>query len=113
MKRVEVTEDGEVRCPKCGAVNSYGHMRSRKAKLLLVPTLGLGVVAAPKRLRCNGCGASLKTANQGGPTASEKVSATHERMADVKDVRAEARELRKAGFKDEARELLLEALRNR
>lgn len=53
MKRTVVDENGDVRCPKCGAKNSFMTKRTGKGKL----TAGL---LAPKRLKCNGCGANLK-----------------------------------------------------
>jgi ribosomal protein S27E len=60
MKRAEVQSDGTVRCPNCGAVNSFTTKRTGKAKLLGVATAGVGAVAMPKRLKCNGCGTNLK-----------------------------------------------------
>lgn len=53
MKSTIVTGDGQVKCPECGAVNSFTTKRTAKGKLLVG-------VAAPKRLKCNGCGANLK-----------------------------------------------------
>ncbi len=57
MKSTEIDENGDVRCPKCGARNSFTAKRTGKAKLM---TLGVAMLAAPKRLKCNGCGANLK-----------------------------------------------------
>lgn len=62
MKRTQVDETGDVRCPKCGARNSFTVKRTGKAKFVGVVTLGVGVVAMPKRLKCNGCGTNLKRA---------------------------------------------------
>jgi hypothetical protein len=52
MKRTQVDESGNVRCPKCGA-NSFSQKRSVKGKVM-------GGLLAPKRLKCQGCGAMLK-----------------------------------------------------
>jgi hypothetical protein len=60
MKATVVDTDGSVRCPKCGAVNSFTSKRTGKAKLFGVVTVGVGAVAMPKRLKCNGCGTNLK-----------------------------------------------------
>ncbi|MGZ4560255.1 MAG: hypothetical protein ACXVXJ_04670 [Mycobacteriaceae bacterium] len=62
MKSVEVTEDGDVRCPHCGARNQFTAKRTGKAKLVGGLTLGVGALAAPKRLKCHGCGYNLKMA---------------------------------------------------
>ena len=48
-----VDQDGDVRCPKCGARNAFSVKRSGKGKLM-------GAMLAPKRLQCQGCGAYLK-----------------------------------------------------
>lgn len=53
MKSTRVDDDGTVRCPKCGATGSFVMKRTGKGKLV-------GGLLAPKRLRCNGCGAYLK-----------------------------------------------------
>jgi phage FluMu protein Com len=68
MRSTKVGADGNVRCPKCGAVNSFTSKRTGKAKLgaglLGVATFGVAGLAAPvvmpKRLKCNGCGKNLK-----------------------------------------------------
>lgn len=62
MKKTVVDEEGDVRCPKCGARNSFTVKRTGKAKWGVGLTLGVGALAAPKRLKCNGCGANLKRA---------------------------------------------------
>jgi hypothetical protein len=72
MKSTVVGADGSVRCPACGAVNSFTSKRTGKAKLLGVATIGVGAVAMPKRLKCNGCGANLK---RGGPPKPASVAA--------------------------------------
>lgn len=60
MKRTKVDENGDVRCPKCGARNSFTVKRTAKAKWTAGVTMGVSALAAPKRLKCNGCGANLK-----------------------------------------------------
>lgn len=52
MKSTKVDAEGVVRCPKCSAT-SFAQKRSGKGKLM-------GGLAAPKRLKCNGCGQMLK-----------------------------------------------------
>ncbi len=59
MKSTQVTADGQVRCPVCGST-FFTEKRTGKAKWLTVPTIGLGVLLAPKRLKCGGCGTNLK-----------------------------------------------------
>lgn len=61
MKKTIVDEAGDVRCPHCNSRNSFVAKRSGMAKWIAVPTIGIGVLAMPKRLRCNGCGKNLKT----------------------------------------------------
>lgn len=53
MKSTKVDDDGEVRCPKCGA-KSFAQKRTVKGKLMAGPM-------APKRIKCLGCGTMLKT----------------------------------------------------
>lgn len=55
MKKVVVDEEGDVRCPKCGAKNFVG---KRTIKGAIVG----GFVFAPKRAKCLGCGKTLKSA---------------------------------------------------
>lgn len=62
MKRTVVDESGDVRCPKCGAKNSFTVKRTGKAKWAAGVTLGAAALAMPKRLKCNGCGTNLKRA---------------------------------------------------
>jgi hypothetical protein len=53
MKSTQVDpETGQVRCPKCGAA-SFTQKRSAKGKMM-------AGFAAPKRLKCDGCGTMLK-----------------------------------------------------
>jgi phage FluMu protein Com len=66
MKTTVVDGDGNVACPHCGARNSFTVKRTGKAKLMGGLTVGLGALAAPKRLKCNGCGKNLK---RGGSNA--------------------------------------------
>lgn len=60
MKKTVIDEDGDVRCPKCGARNSFTVKRTGKAKLVGIATVGAGALVMPKRLKCNGCGTNLK-----------------------------------------------------
>jgi len=64
MKSTQVDSDGRVRCPVCGA-DDFSDKRTGKAKAAGFITLGIGVVAMPKRLKCRGCGTNLKRG--GGP----------------------------------------------
>lgn len=52
MKKTQVDQAGDVRCPKCNA-KSFSMKRSVKGKMM-------GGLLAPKRLKCQGCGAILK-----------------------------------------------------
>lgn len=60
MKSTVVDEQGDVRCPKCGARNSFTVKRTGKAKVAGAMMGGVGIAVMPKRLKCNGCGANLK-----------------------------------------------------
>jgi DNA-directed RNA polymerase subunit RPC12/RpoP len=60
VRHTEVTVDGDVRCPKCGARNQFTPKRTGKAKLMVVATGGVGVLATSKKLKCQGCGTNLK-----------------------------------------------------
>lgn len=73
MKSTEIDEEGDVRCPSCGAKNSFTSKRTGKAKLLGVATVGVGAVVMPKRLKCNGCGANLK---RGGESTAPQTART-------------------------------------
>lgn len=59
MQETTVDKDGRVRCPKCGA-SDFSEKRTGKAKWMAVATIGVGVAAMPKRLKCRGCGQNLK-----------------------------------------------------
>jgi hypothetical protein len=53
MKSTYVDGQGNVRCPACGAVNSFTVERTgKKAKWAAGLTIGLGALAMPKRLKC-------------------------------------------------------------
>ncbi len=60
MKTTQVDEEGNVRCPRCGS-KSFTSKRTGVGKLIGIATVGVGVLAVPKRLHCNGCGANLMT----------------------------------------------------
>lgn len=60
MKHTVVDEAGDVRCPKCGARNSFTVKRTGKAKVAGAMMGGVGIAVMPKRLKCNGCGTNLK-----------------------------------------------------
>jgi hypothetical protein len=62
MKSTRVDADGTVRCPVCGAT-AFDQKRTGKAKIVGFATVGVGVVAMPKRLKCRGCGTNLKRGN--------------------------------------------------
>ena len=72
MKSTVVGSDGSVRCPRCGAVNSFTAKRTGRAKLFGVATVGIGALAMPKRLKCNGCGTNLKRTNPLPAAATSK-----------------------------------------
>ena len=77
MKSTTVDAEGNVVCPVCGAKNSFTSKRTGKAKIGGVVTLGVGVVAMPKRLKCNGCGTYLKR----GTAQTSQVSAPPMRLS--------------------------------
>lgn len=62
MEDVQVDDEGDLRCPRCGA-RAFRQKRSLAAKLALVPTVGIGTLAAPKRLKCLACGVLLRAGN--------------------------------------------------
>jgi ribosomal protein S27E len=74
MKSTLVDESGNVRCPNCGAINSFTPQRTKKVKATFGPA---SLVAAPK-LRCNGCGTYLKP----GGGAVETAAPRHEELPD-------------------------------
>jgi hypothetical protein len=65
VKTTRVDSQGNVRCPVCGAINSFTVKRTGKGKLVLG-------VAAPKRLKCNGCGTNLKRGGANSPPPKPK-----------------------------------------
>jgi hypothetical protein len=62
---------GDVVCPVCGARNQFTVKRTAKAKWAGVPTLGIGTLALPKRLSCNGCGTNLKRGGGSAPPSAK------------------------------------------
>lgn len=59
MQNVRINADGELYCPSCGA-RQFSNRRTRAAKLAAGATVGIGALAAPKRLQCLGCREYLK-----------------------------------------------------
>lgn len=92
MKSTYVDSEGRVRCPVCGAANSFTSKRTGKAKLAGAVTVGVGALAAPKRLKCDGCGTNLK---RGSVDAGRRLKNAREESADL---RAERRALRDSGL---------------
>jgi phage FluMu protein Com len=90
MKRAEMTEEGQLHCPHCGAANSFTSKRSRKAKLLLAP-VPISILAAPKRLRCMNCGASLKEAQPVSTSPNTTHSTGYMAQQEEKEYRRRAR----------------------
>jgi uncharacterized Zn finger protein (UPF0148 family) len=92
MKSTIVGEDGSVRCPECGAADSFTAQRTKKAK----STFGLASLIAAPKLRCNGCGTYLTP----GATLSDKLTAKKDRekirqnTAKIRQNREEIRDLR-------------------
>lgn len=78
MKKTIIDEEGDVRCPKCGARNSFTVKRTGKAKVMGGLAVGVGALAAPKRLQCQGCGTYLK---QGAPARSSARPAKPEKLS--------------------------------
>jgi hypothetical protein len=61
VKSTVIDENGDVRCPVCGARNSFTVKRTGKAKWVGgLAAGGVGALLMPKRIKCNGCGANLK-----------------------------------------------------
>lgn len=69
MKGTVVDAQGVVRCPYCGAANSFTAQRRRRAKVAFG---ALSLFGAPK-LRCNGCGRFTKPGD-GPEPEPERVS---------------------------------------
>jgi DNA-directed RNA polymerase subunit RPC12/RpoP len=75
---------GDVVCPYCGARNNFVSKRTGKAKIVGVATVGVGVLAMPKRLKCNGCGSNLK---RGGFAAQRTARAQSRKELTEQDLR--------------------------
>lgn len=60
MRDVQRDNEGDLRCPNCGARGAFRSKRSFAAKALLIPTVGIGTLAAPRRLKCLSCGELLR-----------------------------------------------------
>lgn len=82
MKSTIVDSQGNVHCPKCGSTQ-FTSKRTGKAKWGGVITLGVGVAAMPKRLKCQGCGENLKTGSGKVAEEWEKVKTTDLRVGDT------------------------------
>lgn len=54
MKNVWINLDGDLVCPDCGT-KQFSNRRTRGAKLAMGVSVGVGALAAPKRLQCLGC----------------------------------------------------------
>ena len=80
MKATIVDSDGNVRCRVCGA-NQFSDKRTGKATLAGVVTLGVGVPAMPKRLKCRGCGENLKRGEPSAPVVERPQRPTVDRTA--------------------------------
>jgi hypothetical protein len=81
MKSTQIDANGDVRCPVCGARNSFTSKRTGKAKVIGVVTVGVGVLAMPKRLKCNGCGENLKRGGEPyGPPVQSPLSRRVDRI---------------------------------
>lgn len=76
MQRTVIDENGDVRCPKCNARSSFSEKRTGKAKWIGFLTLGVGLLAMPKRLKCNGCGVNLKRSKPVYRPSTQAVAAT-------------------------------------
>jgi hypothetical protein len=85
MKSTYVDEDGDVRCPVCGARNSFTTKRTGKAKLLGAAPVGIGALAVPKRVQCNGCGTYLRRE----PTSQQQQAIAERRKTSPKSTTEE------------------------
>lgn len=54
VQNIWIDASGELLCPTCGSRN-LSYRRTRRAKLTGVVTVGVGVVALPKRIQCIAC----------------------------------------------------------
>jgi len=70
MRATYVDAEGNVCCPVCGAKNSFTVKRTTKAKWTAMLTIGVGALAMPKRLNCNGCGTNLTRGGAIAPPGS-------------------------------------------
>jgi len=52
-------ENGDTRCPNCGAVNSIGQKGGLAQNLLNLLTIGDASLRWPNRVRCDKCGIGL------------------------------------------------------
>lgn len=95
MKTTIVDPNGDVRCPVCGARNSFTVKRTGKAKFIGVATVGVGALAMPKRLQCNGCGANLKRADSVESKVDQQRQRSGERLEGLKDDHQSKMEIRK------------------
>lgn len=90
MRTTQVDEDGNVRCPKCGA-NAFTSKRTVAGKM----AAGL---LAPKRLKCQGCGTNLRTGSS-QTAAAAQWSKEHPPPGSFRD-RANKRAAKKAANDD-------------
>lgn len=86
MRSTVVDEEGNVKCPSCGATNSFTAKRTGKAKMAGAAAGGVGILVMPKRLKCNGCGANLKRDTAGAVRSKNQA------------LRARRKELRDSGL---------------
>ena len=102
MQSTFVDANGDVRCPNCGARNSFTSKRTGKAKIMTgvaaVATVGIAAAAAPvvipKRLKCNGCGTNLKRGDGSAPAGANPLryaGTTPKPTPPPKPVRAEVK----------------------
>lgn len=91
MKSTWVDDEGNVRCPKCGG-KQFTSKRTGKAKWAGALTMGVGLAAMPKRLKCQGCGQNLKTGSArksewNQPQKREAAQASHARPSPSEPIR--------------------------
>lgn len=94
VKSTVIDENGDVRCPVCGAKNSFTAKRTGKAKLIGGATVGVGALLAPKRLRCNGCGTNLKAADPVEHNLERSAARSAARRDELKSKLEERRRIR-------------------
>jgi uncharacterized Zn finger protein (UPF0148 family) len=101
MKATVVEADGTVRCPTCGATTFTS---GRTAKGLIAG----GIVFAPRRLKCAGCGTHLKTTRprkgfkKAAAEGKAKRSAAAADLAERKAAKAEAKAAKNPNAADAA-----------